>query len=133
MIADERDLVSAPRAVTVDPIRAQAADVAAAHARTLINLPPFDLVWVSRPGGYRGQIDCGGGRCSILLNADLPEFCHRQHPMANARDTAWVVLHEVGHARDARLLHVMSDTEAELRANEFAGWAMETFPWEELG
>ena len=130
MIAEERLLYNAPRAPSVDPVRVRAAALAIRHARQHVSLRPFDLVWCYKPGAVHGQtIVFPDGRIEVRLRADLPE---RSHPMLTAREQVWVALHEMGHVHDAQVLHRMTEEQAEKQANDFAGWAIKSFPWEEM-
>ena len=119
-VAQERDLFRAPRAITVDPVRLRAADVAVAHARRFVNLPPFEIVWVRAPSGYLGETDFYGhnGHIEIRLRADLPA---RECEAATFREGLLIVLHELGHVADARIIERMTHQEAESRAWAFAG------------
>jgi len=131
MIAQERELFSAPRATSVDPVRVKAAELAVARARELLNLPAFDVVWVCQPGGLKGQMFDGSGRIEVKLNVEALGQAHG-HPLAIAREQIFTTLHELQHVADAARLHAMSEEQAEDRANSFAGRVLRQWPsWPE--
>lgn len=108
MVSD-RDLDRAPVVSHADPDLVAAVALAEAHARGWLRLPPVDLVWVSRPDGWPGQMF--GREIRLNLAANL-----------SPREVAEVALHEFKHAADhhAGQLAGMSSTEQEDRANSFA-------------
>ena len=111
-LATARDLVGAPRVLTIAPEMRAAVTLALAHARARLSLPTFDIIWASLPGGYSGQTFFhADGRVEIRLNAASD---------MSPREVAWVVLHELRHVADGSHLCGTSEETAEARANAFA-------------
>lgn len=107
-----RRLAHASKVTAVSPENAAAVTLALHHARLRLSLPPFDIVWVSHPGGTLGEtwfFEDGG--IEVLLNAGVD---------ASPRTVAWTLLHELKHVADGRHRRGMSHQEAEDAANAFA-------------
>jgi len=110
-VGSARDLVGAPRVLTIAPEMRAAVALALAHARARLALPAFDILWVTRLGGHDAQTNFRDGRVEICLNAaaDL-----------SPRLAAWLVLHEAQHAADGAQFCGAKPDAAEDRANGFA-------------
>jgi hypothetical protein len=111
LIRQERSLEGAQRLRVVEPAMEEAAQLALAHARARLALPPFTLVWVHRPGGNMGETWWHhDGQVEVLVNlgADL-----------SPRSVAWTILHELKHVADGERPR-MSAQAAEDGANAFA-------------
>jgi hypothetical protein len=113
-------LVNAPIVLVVAPELTAAVDLAVAHARARLTLPPFTLVWRSRPGAPKGE--------GHFYDAGAIEVCVNHASDLAPRDVAWVVLHELRHLADGRVFCAQWPQETENNANSFAASVMAEAP-----
>ncbi len=116
-IQKERSLQGAPRVHAVSREYVEAATLAMAHARAHLRLPAvIPIVWVSHPGGNRGECwQFTDGSVEIRINVGLD---------VSPRDIAHTVLHECKHAADGQH-HGLGHWAAEDAADAFAAFVMD--------